>query len=139
MLKLRVGQSFLAATSMIFLTGCPTAADMQTSSDIQLGEWVFQLFDDANNDISSPTYIVFLDGGQTDYLENQLGFNGTLTWAIDGDTFDMYQANFPFNEFFYNGTLLSRTSMQGTWVERPIGGVVEDSGTWTAQYRYTSI
>jgi hypothetical protein len=140
MMKLRVGQSFLVATSLILFVGCPTASDMQASADIQLGEWVIQRMDNANNEVGDPIFIVLLDGGQTDFLNGLLALDGTVTWAINGTTFDLYQDVSKYNiEFFYTGTLLSPTSMQGTRGVRENGGVFEDAGNWTALYRYTSI
>jgi len=136
MLKLRGGQSFLVATSLILFVGCPTAADMQTSSDIQLGEWVFHT---SNMEPELRVILVLLDGGKTENLDGHLNFNGTITWAINGTTVDLYQDVLPVSELFYTGELLSPTSMQGTWGVREVGGVFEDWGTWTAQYRYTSI
>jgi len=115
-MKSRVGQLLLVAALIVPFAGCPG------STGIRLGEWAFEIDEDG----TLYPLVLHAGGAATIPADATAIFFGSLVWQQSETTYSMTQQDSG-NVWLYTSTMLSRTSMEGTYTG-------PGAGTWTATF-----
>lgn len=110
------------------LSGCPGTAS------IAFGVWIFTV---ATNGNPNPSFIelAILQNGvsvnpPSSYPGNYGKFGGPMTWQRNGSSISFFQDGMS-NDYTYNGTIDSTTTMSGSWSQ---DGNPSVGGTWSANW-----
>jgi hypothetical protein len=115
-MKSRMGQFLLVAALIVPFAGCPG------STGIRLGEWEFEI----DGDGTLYQLVLEAGGGVSIPADATAIFFGSLVWQQAETTFSMTQQHSG-DVWLYTSTMLSRTSMEGTYTG-------PGAGTWTATF-----